>query len=181
VGRTGFTRALAALLAAAGLAVAGCGDDEAATSGAPSPTPTPPPTASATATPPTASAPSAPSPPPDAPTPTATPTTGEDQPGGGGDEEAARVPVAITVGPDGTVSPSTISVPAFLALELQVRNRTGGSITVGWEASEPAGTFEVGVGKTGTRRVAGVKAGRYRLAIEGAGAATVVAGAEPGP
>jgi hypothetical protein len=171
-----FTYSSLALL----LTLAACGSNKTGTATTVTPDPTP----SETATPPTASAPSAPTPPPDAPTatPTGTPSgSGEDQPGGGGDEAAARVPVAITVGSDGTVSPASVSVPAFLALELQVRNRTGGSITVRWEASEPAGTFEVGAGKTGSRRVAGVKPGRYPLAIGGAGSATVVAGTEPGP
>jgi hypothetical protein len=163
------------------LAVTACGGSPTAST---DPTATAPPTATATATatgtPPAASAPSAPTPPPDAPSPTATPG-GENQPGGGGDEAEARVPVAVTVGSDGTVSPQRVSVPAFLALELQVRNRTGGAITVTWKASEPSGSFEVGAGKVGTRRVAGVKQGSYPLAVQGAGTATVVSGAEPGP
>jgi septal ring-binding cell division protein DamX len=170
-------------LAALVLALPACGGgSDAASSGVPTTTATEGPTATATGTPPTASAPSAPTPPPDAPTPTPTPTApGESQPGGGGDEEAARVPVDVTVGSDGTVAPQEVDVPAFFALELRVRNRTGGSITVRWTASEPSGTFEVGAGKTGSRRVAGVKAGRYPLAVTGAGTATVVAGAAPGP
>jgi hypothetical protein len=162
------------------LAVTACGGGTASSD----PTATAPPaataTATATGTPPQASAPSAPTPPPDAPTPTATPG-GEDQPGGAGDEAEARVPVSVTVGTDGTVSPQTVSVPAFLALELRVRNNTGGAITVTWNASEPSGTFEVGAGKVGSRRVAGVRKGSYPLAVQGAGTATVVSGAEPGP
>jgi hypothetical protein len=161
------------------LALAACGSDE--PRGSSTAAPTPDPTPSATATPPTATAPSAPSPPPDAPLPPATPGAGEEQPGGGGDEAEARVPVAVTVASDGSVTPATVSVPAFLALDLQVSNRTGGTITVTWEASEPAGPFEVGAGKTGSRRVAGVKAGRYPLVVSGADRAVVVAGAEPGP
>jgi hypothetical protein len=176
-----FTHSTSALLSAALIALAGCGGDESSSS-SPSSTATEGPTATATATPPVASDPNAPTPPPDAPTPTATATPGgEDQPGGGGDESAARVPVAVTVGTDGTLSPSQVDVPAFLALELQVRNRTGSPLRVTWDASEPAGTFEVGVGKVGSRRVAGVKAGPYPLTIQGAGTVTVNAGAEPGP
>jgi hypothetical protein len=165
------------------LAVTACGGGGTAST-QPTPTATAPPaataTATATGTPPSASAPSAPTPPADAPSATATPG-GENQPGGAGDEAEARVPVAVTVGSDGTVSPQRVSVPAFLALELQVRNRTGGSITVTWNASEPSGSFEVGAGKVGTRRVAGVKKGSYPLAVQGAGTATVVSGTEPGP
>jgi predicted small lipoprotein YifL len=173
-----FTLILGAAIA---LTVAACGDD-APTSAPPTATAPPDATSTATPTPPKATAPSAATPPPDAPSPTATPTTGgEDQPGGGGDEAEARVPIAVTVGPDGTVAPARVSVPAFLALELQVRNRTGGSLTITWNASEPSGSFEVGAGKLGTRRVAGVKRGSYPLAVQGGGTATVVAGAEPGP
>jgi hypothetical protein len=175
-----FTHTSRWLPAALALALAGCGGDESssqapASTSAPAPTATIVPDAS-----PTATAESAPSPPPDAPTPTPT-ATGEDQPGGAGDEAEARVPVEVTVGSDGTVSPRQVAVPAFLALELRVRNRTGGPIEVTWDASEPAGTFSVGAGKLGTRRVAGVKKGSYPLSVAGAGTATVVSGAEPGP
>lgn len=173
----------AATLAALVLALSACGGDEPSSS-APSSTATEGPTATETATetPPTATAPSAQDPPPDAPTPTSTPSgSGEDQPGGGGDEAEARVPVAVTVGTDGTISPGTVHVPPFLALELQVRNRTGSPLRVSWDASEPKGAFEVGVGKVGTRRVAGLKRGTYFVSIDGAGTAAVVAGAEPGP
>jgi hypothetical protein len=178
-----FTHSSSVLLATLGLAVSGCGGDSSSSS-APTSTATEGPTATATETPATATAPSAPSPPPDAPTPTSTPTpaaTGENQPGGGGDEAEARVPVEVTVGSDGTISPGTVNVPAFLALELRVRNRTAGSLRATWDASEPAGTFEVGAGKVSSRRVAGLKRGTYFLAIDGAGTAAITAGAEPGP
>src|SRR5215217_3166843 len=167
-------------LSALVLALSACGGDEPSSSG-PASTATEGPTATETATPPTATAPS---PPPDAPTPTSTPTpsaSGEDQPGGGGDEAGARVPVAVTVGSDGNISPKTVYVPAFFALEFQVRNRTGSPLRVTWDASEPKGTFDVGVGKVGTRRVGGLKRGTYFLSIDGAGTVAVAAGAEPGP
>jgi hypothetical protein len=165
------------------LTLAACGGGD-RTSSAPSATapPVPSPSPTATATPPTASAPSAPTPPPDAPTPTRTATPGgESQPGGAGDESAARIPVAITVGSDGTISPQEVSVPAFFALGLEVRNRTAGPLTVRWDASEPSGTFQVGAGKVGSRRVNGVKPGRYPLTVSGAGTATIVSGSAPGP
>jgi hypothetical protein len=176
-----FTQTTSLLLAT--LALAGCGGDDPSSS-APRSTATEGPTATATGTPPKATAPSAPSPPPDAPTPTPSPTgtpTGEDQPGGGGDEAEARVPIAVTVGTDGSLSPKQVNVPAFLALELQVRNRTGSPIRVSWTASEPSGAFTVGVGKLGTRRVAGLKRGTYFLSVDGSGTVAVTSGAEPGP
>jgi hypothetical protein len=174
-----FTHSTSVLLIGVLAALSACGSDETSSS-APSQTATSVPTSSATTEAPTATAMSAPSPPPDAPTPSPT-ATGENQEGGGGDEAEARVPVEVTVGTDGAISPAAVAVPAFLALELRVRNRTAGSITVNWTASEPSGTFEVGAGKVGTRRVAGVKKGRYPLAVSGAGTATVISGAQPGP
>jgi hypothetical protein len=171
-------RGPACLLAVLALAVTGCGGGDTRTA-VPVDSITPAPTPSATPTPPRATAPSAPSPPPDAPAPTA--TSGEGQAGGGGDEAAARVPVELTVGSDGSVSPATVSVPAFLALELQVRNRTAGTLSVTLEHADPAGPFEVGAGMTGTRRLAGMRPGRYAITVAGAGSATLVAGAEPGP
>lgn len=180
-----FNLSIRVALSALVLAVSACGGDSSSSS-APSSTategPTATETATATPTPPTATAPNAQDPPPDAPTPTSTPTaSGEDQPGGGGDEEGARVPVAVTVGSDGTISPHTVYVPAFFTLQLQVTNRTGSPLRVTWKASAPKGTFEVGVGKVGTRRVGGLKRGTYFLAIDGAGTVAVAAGAEPGP
>src|SRR4051794_15325924 len=90
---------------------AGCGGsrEPAAT---PAATPTPTATVTVTATPSTA------------PTPTATASPSpEDQPGGAGDEQPPRVPLEFTLG-DGGLRPATISVPAFLGLELIVHNRT---------------------------------------------------------
>jgi hypothetical protein len=175
-----FTHSTSALLATLVLALAACGGGDAPSSAVPTRTATEGPTATETPTPPTATAPSASTPPPDAPTPAPT-ATGESQPGGGGDEAGARVPVEVTVGSDGTISPSTVYVPAFFALELRVRNRTAGTLRASWDASEPAGPFEVGAGKVSARRVAAPKRGTYFLAIDGAGAAAVTVGAQPGP
>jgi hypothetical protein len=168
------------LLLAGLLPLAGCGGGGDEPTGS-TPSATTAPTAAATATPtappPVATASSAPSPPPDAPTPTATPT-GESQPGGGGDEAGARIPVAITVGSDGTLSPQRVSIPAFFAVELQIRNRTAGTLKVRWNDAED---FTVGAGRVGTHRVAPVGKGTYPLDVQGVGRATVVAGGEPGP
>jgi hypothetical protein len=181
-----FTHSTSVPLATLVLGLSACGGSDAPSSSAPTTTATEGPTATATAvatatpTPATATAPSAPSPPPDAPTPTAT-ANAENQPGGAGDEAAARVPVAVTVGSDGTISPGTVYVPAFFALELRVRNRTAGTLRVSWTASEPSGAFDVGAGKVSSRQVAAPKRGTYFLAIDGAGTAAVVAGGQPGP
>jgi hypothetical protein len=140
-------------------------------------TASPAPTETPTPTPPVARAKDAPSPPPDAPT--ATPTSPEDAPGGAGDEEAAHVPVELTVHPDGQVTPKTVSVPAFLALELEVTNRTAAPISVSME--DVTGEFEVEPGARATRRVEGKPRGRYEVRVTGGGSAVVVSGVEPEP
>jgi beta-N-acetylhexosaminidase len=169
------------------LLAAGCGGAEQPASATPDASPataTPAPTA--TSTEPQAHAKDAPEPPPDSASPspdaTASPTTaGEQGEGGGGDEREARVPVALTVQPDGQVVPATVSVPAFLALELVVRNRTGAPLAVTLEGATPGGPLEVASGATARRRIEGLRDGRYAVRAAGAGSATVIVGVEPGP
>src|SRR4051794_19695300 len=169
---------LFALMAALSISLGGCGGGDDAPSSERAATPDPTAAATATAT----STPTATSTATTTATATATATAGgENQEGGAGDEAEARVPVALTVGTDGTISPSTVSVPAFLALELQVRNRTGGAIRFTMEGADPPGPFEVAAGATSHARVSGVKKGRYTITIEGVGTATLVSGTEPGP
>jgi hypothetical protein len=108
---------------------------------------------------------------------TTTPTSPESEPGGAGDERIARVPVELTVHPDGQLSPATVSVPAFLALELIVHNETGAPIAVRFEGER----LLVASGATERRRFEGVRKGRYAVRAAGAGTATVIAGIEPGP
>jgi hypothetical protein len=153
----------------AALLLAGCGGDE-ERAAPPPPAPTPP----------TATAPSAPEPPPDsaAPTPeaTSTPREPEKQEGGAGDEEAARVPLDFTIDGEG-ITPPRVEVPAFLALELAVRNDTPRAqrVTLGDTVVRvPAG------GRRSVRR-GGLRPGRYAVDAGAAGRATLVVGAEPGP
>jgi len=74
-----------------------------------------------------------------------------------------------------------VSVPAFLALELVVHNGTGGSLAVSMEAAIPGGPLVVASGETGRRRIEGMRRGRYAVTVRGAGSATVIVGAQPGP
>jgi hypothetical protein len=162
-----LTRFPAALLVAVAV-LAGCGgDDEPAAGPAPTATATPTPTATPTATPtPTATA-----------TPTPTPTSPEDQQGGAGDEEAARVPVELTVGADG-ISPPEVSVPAFLALELIVHNERSDEVVVQLEGADP---LTVEPGATSRARLDGRRPGRYAIDAGAAGEAVLVTGVEAGP
>jgi len=144
--------------------VAGCGGDE--------PSVAPPETATATATAtPAATA---------TPTATATATASaspEEQPGGAGDEEPARVPLEFTLS-DAGLKPATISVPAFLGLELIVHNRTSAPQRVVLEGS---GELDVPAGDTARARFEGRRSGTYEVDAGSAGHAEVIVGVEPGP
>jgi hypothetical protein len=129
------------------------------------------PSATAAATP-TASAPSATA------TPTITATTSpEDQEGGAGDEEPARVPLEFTLS-DAGLKPATISVPAFLGLELIVHNRTAEPQRVTLAGS---GEVDVPANDTARARFEGRRPGTYKVDAGAAGHAQVVVGVEPGP
>ena len=132
--------------------VAGCGggDDEPA-----SPTPTP----TATATP-TAFAPSAPEPP-------------EDQPGGAGDEEPAVTRLALFLGRGG-FTPAQVEAPAFLAIELAVRNETSREQIVSVTGASPERAVSLSPHQTGRLRLDGLRPGRYRIDGGQAGHATLV-------
>jgi hypothetical protein len=110
-------------------------------------------------------------------TPTRTATSPESEPGGAGDERIARVPVELTLHPGGQLRPATVSVPAFLTLELIVHNESGASIAVRFRGER----LDVGSGATARRRFEGLRKGRYAVRAAGAGGATVIVGIEPGP
>ena len=162
-------RLLIALLAAAA-ALGGCGDDEEPTA-APAPTPpaaaTEAPTETATAT--------------ASPSPTATdgptPERPEDQEGGAGDEQEARVPVELTVS-SGGITPRQVSVPGFLALELVVRNELPVEVVVRLEGATP---IAVAPGETARAKLEGRRPGRYAIDAGAAGKAVLVTGVEAGP
>jgi hypothetical protein len=144
-----------------------------ATAAAPAPT--------ATATTPAATVP-APAPQPSSTEPTATTgqPAGEQQPGGAGDEQAARVPAEFTVR-SGAIAPARITVPAFLTIDLAVTARDAGAhVTLD---APGGGTYDVAPGATSRHRIEGLRPGDYRLTAEGGAAATlhVVAGGAPGP
>jgi hypothetical protein len=113
---------------------------------------------------------------------TSTPTTGtgESGPGGAGDEEPARTPAAFTIGPGG-IAPQTITVPAFLAVDVALTAEGGAQrVTI----AAPGGqTVDVAPG--GTRHVVldGLKPGDYAVttATGARGTLHVVRGGDPGP
>ena len=115
-------------------------------------------------------------------TDTATPTATEqpapeEQEGGAGDEEAARVPARFDVGPSG-VQPPRVMVPAFLAIELVVNNALDEPVTVRFDGEE---VMTVPAGQLGRAQVDGRRKGRYRVSFGTAGEALLITGVEPGP
>jgi len=99
-------------------------------------------------------------------------TTGESGEGGAGDEEPARVPVMLTHS-GGALSPTTVTVPAFLSLEIKI---SGASST----ATLPGGAT---LAVPGTKTIVGLKPGKYTISTADGGRATldVVNGGDPGP
>jgi hypothetical protein len=180
-------------VAVVALTATGCGSDDTtsatvvqgpdATAPAPAPAATAPATTTSTSTP-TATNPTATT---GVPTGGVKPTTtggapagGEQGEGGAGDEEAARVPVTLTAD-GGSLSPTVVTIPAFLAIELRVSAKGGAEqLTI----SVPGGgTLSVAAGQTATKRLAGLKPGDYPVTTAGGGKTTlhVVSGGDPGP
>ena len=108
------------------------------------------------------------------------PAGGEQGEGGAGDEEAVRVPVTLTA-EGGSLSPTVVTIPAFLAVELRVSAKGGAEkLTI---AAPGGGTLPVAAGQTATKRLAGLKPGDYPVTTAGGGKTTlhVVSGGDPGP
>jgi len=166
-----------AVLAALGLAVSACGGGN---------------TGAGSSGEPTASAPDATAPPPDATqpgtgpvtTPTATtPTTTQTAPrerGAGGGEEAVRVPATFTVAGGGRLTPPAITVPPFLAVEISVVAADGKAHVLVVRTPVPH-TLRVAAGRRAAVRIAGLRAGRYAVLLDGRRAGALVAGGEVGP
>jgi hypothetical protein len=101
----------------------------------------------------------------------------EERPGGAGDEEAIRVPAQFKVTAD-AVAPPQIQLPAFLSIELIVRNERSSPIVVRLEGAEP---MTVAPGHTGHVVIPGRKRGRYTVDFGNGQTALLVTGARPGP
>ncbi|HKG37488.1 MAG TPA: hypothetical protein VKB25_00725 [Conexibacter sp.] len=172
-----FPRCLTALAVLTVLAIAGCGGGN---------------TGPGVSTNPTASAPDATAPPTDATQPgTATATVPpaattpptETQPSddsGGGDEQAVRVPASFVVTQSGRLTPPTITVPPFLAVEISIRSDDGKPHTLVLQTSTPH-TLKVAANERAAVRIAGLRAGRYPVTLDGRRAGALVAGGEVGP
>jgi hypothetical protein len=110
-----------ALVIALVLAVSGCGGDDEESSATPRTDPVTTPTQTTTVEAPTETEQES----PEAETETAPGETGpEDHPGGAGDEEPART-LALFTAEDGRITPRVVRVPAFIAIQVELRSKDG--------------------------------------------------------
>jgi hypothetical protein len=109
------------------------------------------------------------------------PAGGEQGEGGAGDEEAVRSPVALTA-TGGKLSPTVVTVPAFLAVEVTV-TATGAAEKVTIAAPGGGGTLSVPAGGRATKTLSGLKPGDYPVTTASGGRTVlhVVNGGDPGP
>jgi hypothetical protein len=140
---------------------------------------------------PTASAPDATAPPADATQPGTAPTTSTTTPAqtqtepaggdtGGGGEQAVRVPASFVVASSGRLTPPTITVPPFLAVEISIRSDDGKPHRLVLQ-TPTSHALQVAAGARAAVRIAGLRAGRYPVTLDGRRAGTLVAGGEVGP
>ena len=101
-----------------------------------------------------------------------------DKPAGG--SANARVPATFTISRSGSVSPPTVSAPAFLAISLTVVSGDGKPHQVRLLTLAPH-VLHVPAGGRATTLIGGLKAGSYAIQIDGKPKAKLVIGGEPGP
>jgi hypothetical protein len=163
-----------AILATLALGLAACGDDSGGGNTG---------VATTSTARPVATAPGATEPPPDATGPSTVPPggaehTGRDQDQAGG-EEPVRVDAQFTLR-GGRLSPSTVTTPAFLAVQVSVRNLDTAAREVVVRADRQY-RLSVGPGRRATRLIPGQPAGSYAVLVQGRRRGALVFGGEPGP
>lgn len=90
-----------------------------------------------------------------------------------------RVPVRFVLA-GGKLRPPTVSVPAFIAIELTIVSEEP-SPRQAVLATRPPRKLSLPGRSRATILLKGVPRGAYRLTVTGGGAATLVVGSEPGP
>ena len=78
------------------------------------------------------------------------------------------------------MSPPTVSVPAFLAIQLDAVSADGKAHTVEVNGRSHV-LVKVPAGGRGSQLIAGLRAGQYPVIVDGAKRATLITGAQPGP
>ena len=97
-----------------------------------------------------------------------------------GGEQQVRVPASFVVAPGGRLTPSTITVPPFLAVEISIRADDGRPHTLVLRTTPPH-TLRVAAGGRAAVRIRGLRAGRYPVTLDGRRAGALLAGGEVGP
>jgi hypothetical protein len=113
------------------------------------------------------------------PSPRTSPTSAENQPGGAGDEQPARVPALFT-GRAGRISPHAVHVPPYIAVLVQLRSADGR----GYGLRFAEVVVRTGAGRrVGSARLDGLRPGRAvsGAPLGGGNPVRIVADAEPGP
>lgn len=99
-------------------------------------------------------------------------------PGSGGSN--ARLPATFVITGRGSLSPTSISAPAGVAIVLTVISGDGRAHQVVLGGT-PARPLAVPAHGRVSLRLSGLKMGRYQLAVDGVSAGALVIGVQPGP
>lgn len=100
----------------------------------------------------------------------------ESQEGGAGDDEGIRVPVELKVSAT-AVSPATVTVPAFLPVEVTVRSTDGQAHKV----AVLGATLSVPATGSASVQLDGQQRGTSQVTVDGKDLGEIVVGDEPGP
>jgi hypothetical protein len=94
--------------------------------------------------------------------------------------QGAHVETSMTVNAAGDVSPSVVSVPSGVGVELHVTNHGSAAETIA--VSVPGHpSVHVGPGASGTLETGGLKDGTYRILVNGTPRGQLMIGAQGGP
>jgi hypothetical protein len=99
----------------------------------------------------------------------------EAEPGGAGDEAGNAQRVRLTVGRDRSIRPRRVEVTGFLAIDLAIRNRSGGGRLISIVGKGIKRGVEIGRGLTVTSHLDGLRPGTYRVQVEEGGRTKLVA------
>ena len=92
----------------------------------------------------------------------------------------ARLPASFVVTARGSLSPQSVSAPAGVTIALSVTSGDGRAHQVVVRTAPPV-ALAVTAGGRALRELRGLKAGRYAIAVDGAGAGTLIIGVQAGP
>jgi hypothetical protein len=92
----------------------------------------------------------------------------------------ARVPATFVIRAGGALNPSSVSAPAFLAVEVSIQSSDSRSHQVVVRTPTPH-TFNVSPHGHASLLIPGLRAGAYAIVIDGAPKGSLIIGGEPGP